>query len=427
MHLKNILTACCVLTILAAASPAAAADNITLNIKNGDVKEVLRAVSKLAGVSIVTDDNVRGRIDLQLQDVPFTNALDIITSTRGLSYRKVNDIILVSSVDNMAKTNNTVASYKLSYARAKDVSEPLSAMFGTGKIAVDTVTNSILFTGTGSEEARLRSALSVLDVATHQITLEAKIIAVNEEASRSLGVNWEWDKIPRRGDNYSDSDDDSSSYYDGNFKFWRGYAFRFNATLNALVANGKAKILATPRIITIPGREASIFIGDHIPVQTEKHDSSGSYTSTEYLDAGIKLAYTPIISADGKMVTASVHTEVSTPTLISDLRNYKITSRTADTNVRMLSGETLVIGGLISEEEQRNLQRVPLLSNIPLIGELFKSRTKRKTKTEVIMLLTPYITEAGASPAIYNRLDMDTNKESKVEKTISANKSSTQN
>ena len=104
------------------------------------------------------------------------------------------------------------------------------------------------------------------------------------------------------------------------------------------------------------------------------------------------------------MVTASVHTEVSTPTLISELKNYRITSRTADTNVRMYSGETLAIGGLLGEEEQRNLQRVPFLSDIPILGELFKNRSKRHSKTEVIILLTPHITQAGQSPSIYGKL-----------------------
>ena len=102
------------------------------------------------------------------------------------------------------------------------------------------------------------------------------------------------------------------------------------------------------------------------------------------------------------MVTASVHTEVSTPSLVSEMKNYRITSRTADTNVRMLNGETLVIGGLINEEEMKSLQKVPLLCNIPIFGELFKNRSKRKAKTEVIMFLTPHITEAGKSPAIYS-------------------------
>lgn len=102
------------------------------------------------------------------------------------------------------------------------------------------------------------------------------------------------------------------------------------------------------------------------------------------------------------MITSIVHTEVSTPMLISEMKNYKITSRTADTTVRMRDGETLIIGGLINEEEQKRLQKVPFLSNIPLLGELFKNRTTTKTKTEVMMILTPHLTQAGESPAIYN-------------------------
>ena len=289
-----------------------------------------------------------------------------------------------------------LACYPLSYARAKDVQEALTPHFGS-KLGLDNITNSLILLGDEPCHARLKQLLPKLDIPTRQVTLEAKIIAVSREDSKNLGVRWDWDTIPQRKQETNDSNSDSSNY-DGSFKFWRGFAFRFNATLNALISNGKARILATPRIITIPGKEASIFIGDHIPVQTEKHDSSGSYTATEYLDAGIKLQYAPIISEDGRMVTASVHTEVSTPVLISELKNYRITSRTADTNVRMYSGETLVIG----EEQQRTMQKVPFLSKIPLLGELFKNRSRSHSKTEVLLLLTPHITEAGSSPAIYN-------------------------
>ena len=295
-----------------------------------------------------------------------------------------------------------LACYPLSYARAKDVQEALTPHFGS-KLGLDNITNSLILLGDEPCHARLKQLLPKLDIPTRQVTLEAKIIAVSREDSKNLGVRWDWDTIPQRKQETNDSNSDSSNY-DGSFKFWRGFAFRFNATLNALISNGKARILATPRIITIPGKEASIFIGDHIPVQTEKHDSSGSYTATEYLDAGIKLQYAPIISEDGRMVTASVHTEVSTPVLISELKNYRITSRTADTNVRMYSGETLIIGGLISDEQQESLRRVPFLGDIPLLGELFKSRSKKSSTTEVMLLLTPHITQAGKSPAIYKEI-----------------------
>ncbi len=289
----------------------------------------------------------------------------------------------------------------LNYVQAQDILGTVQGL-GFANVAVDKATNSLLVKGSEQMTRDLQTLVKKLDQATPQVTLEAKIIAINRENSKDLGVNWAWDTIPQRKSNTNTSNDDTDSDdFGGRWKVWHGYAFHFNATLNALIAQGKARILATPHIITIPGREANIFIGDHIPVQTEKHTSSSTYTATEYVDAGIKLQYTPIISQDGKMVTAAVHTEVSTPTLVSELKNYRVTSRTADTNVRMYSGETLVIGGLINEEEQKTLQQVPLLSKIPLLGELFKNRTTKRSKVEVMMLLTPHITEAGKSPVIY--------------------------
>ena len=293
--------------------------------------------------------------------------------------------------------------YPLSYAQAEEVANAVKELF-SGKIGVDKGSNSLILLGPESEHQRLATLLKELDKATKQVTLEAKIIALSKENNKSLGVNWSWDTIPQREistEEDAESSDSSTDTYGGNFKFWRGYAFRFNATLNALISQGKAKVLAKPHIITIPGRQASIFIGDHIPVQTEKHDSGGYYTATEYLDAGIKLEYEPLLSQDGKMVTAKVHTEVSTPVLISELKNYRITSRMADTNVRMYSGQTLVIGGLISEEEQNTLQKIPFLGDLPLLGKLFSNHTKKRSKVEVMLLLTPHITDPGTSPAIF--------------------------
>lgn len=296
--------------------------------------------------------------------------------------------------------------YPLSYAQAGELATALKELF-TGKLGVDKTTNTLILFGPATEQERLSQLLHTLDAPTKQVTLEAKIIALSQENNKILGINWNWDTIPQRDSNSDEDNSDSSSStdntYGGNFKFWRGYAFRFNATLNALISQGKAKVLAKPHIITIPGREANIFIGDHIPVQTEKHDSSGTYTATEYLDAGIKLQYLPLLSTDGKMVTARVHTEVSTPVLISELKNYRITSRTADTHVRMYSGQTLVIGGLISEEEQNTLQKIPFLGDLPLLGKLFSNRTKKRSKVEVVLLLTPLISAPGASPAIYQK------------------------
>ena len=154
----------------------------------------------------------------------------------------------------------TFATYALSYAQAKDVYETLNALY-PGKLAQDAVTNSIIFCGTPAAHAQLQALLKQLDSATQQVTLEAKIIAVSRENSKDLGVNCEWNTIPQRSERSDSSKNignkDNSDSYGGNFKFWHGYAFRFHATLNALITSGKAKILATPRIITIPGDRKS--------------------------------------------------------------------------------------------------------------------------------------------------------------------------
>ena len=373
--------------LLIAASPLAYANGITLNVRDGQVRDVIASVAALSGKSIVADSSVQGTVTLNLKDVPFDTALRIITAAKGLSYRLTGDVILVGSAAGMEKFNDTASIIKLNYAKAEELKTALAPLIGTNsKISTDTVTNSIIFTGTPTDEMRLRSAVAALDTATQQVTLEAKIIAVNREDSENLGISWSWDKIPQNSNYYgnaNDNDDSDNENFGGVVHFGANYEFRFNAALNALFAKGKAKILATPRIITIPGREASIFIGDHIPVTTEKIENSVTTNTTD-------------------MITSVVHTEVSTPTLISELKNYKITSRSATTTVRMRDGETLVIGGLINEEEQKRLQKVPFLSNIPLLGELFKNRTTSKTKTEVIMILTPHLTNPGESPTIYD-------------------------
>lgn len=394
------LTAACLLML-----PGITNASITLNVRDGQVRDVLGSIAALSGKSIVADSTVQGTVTLNLKDVPFDTALRVITAAKGLSYRLTGDVILVGSAAGLEKFNDAASIIKLNYANAEEIKPALDQLISTNsKISTDSVTNSIIFIGTPTEEARLRSAIASLDIATRQVTLEAKIIAVNREDTKNLGINWSWDDIPQNSSYYSNDDDgsdDDNRDFGGVVHFGASYEFRFNAALNALFAKGKAKVLATPRIITIPGKEASIFIGDHIPVTTEKISNSVTTTTTDYVDAGIKLQYTPIVSDDG-MITSVVHTEVSTPTLVSELKNYKITSRTADTTVRMRNGETLVIGGLINEEEQKRLQKVPFLSNIPLLGELFKNRTTSKTKTEVIMILTPHLTEPGESPAIYD-------------------------
>lgn len=391
--MKKLLCTAITTLFLAISHPCHA---ITMNVVDGDVKDVLTALGTLANKSIVTDSSCIGKITLHLQDVSFDKALNIVATSKGLALVHMDDVIIVMSNEQANKSGQRLSSFKLEYTKANEIKEALQNLISSGKLSSDITSNTLFYYGPIKDERKLQEAIAALDVPSKQVTLEAKILSIAQENSRDLGINWAWDSIPQQRANADESKDE----YGGRFKFWRGYSFDFGAKLNALITSGKAKVLARPHIITIPGKEASIFIGDHIPVQTEKHSNNENYTTTEYVDAGIKLRYTPIINKDGSMITAEVHTEVSTPTLVADLKNYRITSRKADTHVRMKSGETLVLGGLIGEEESRTLQRIPLLSKIPVFGHLFKNSSKRKTKTEVLIFLTPYITNAAESPVI---------------------------
>lgn len=382
---------------------------LSLSLKNATLQETVAALARMSGRNIIADPGVTEPVTLHLEKVSLPASLDILTAAQGLTYVEKDGVILITREDVLKKQATGFYTFTLNYAKAADIQKSLAAVLYSGKLAADPGSNSLLFNGSQAEARKIRESLLTLDAATQQVTLEAKILAIEKSEEKNLGLQWTWDTLPQYVTNQKNRDPGSdaktkadNSSHQGRLRLWnhsQAY-FCYTATLNALITSGKAKVLATPSLITVPGKEASIFIGSHIPVVTEKHNNGESTYSTEYVDAGIKLTYTPVVSRDG-YITSSVHTEVSTPTLISELKNYRINSRTADTNVRMRNGETLIIGGLISEEEQKQLHQIPFLSKIPLLGALFKNHYSSKSKTEVIMLLTPHLSEAGKSPAIY--------------------------
>ncbi|MEG1160372.1 MAG: secretin N-terminal domain-containing protein, partial [Acidaminococcaceae bacterium] len=190
---KQLATSALIVALtLSSCTLALASDNITMSIKNGDIRDVLTALSNLGGQSIVTDETVKGPISIDLENVPFTDALDLITRVKGLAYRNMHGVIVVSSLDNINKAYGQIAVYKLNYAKAEDIKTTLTSIIKGDALGVDAITNSLVFTGSSSEEAKLRDALKVLDVATKQVTLEAKIISLNATDSKQFGVFWEW-------------------------------------------------------------------------------------------------------------------------------------------------------------------------------------------------------------------------------------------
>lgn len=383
----------------------------SFNFMDEDIRVVLLTLAKISDVDMVIDDAVKGSVTVKFDHATFNTALTLVTAGKELSYRKIGDSIIIEPVD-MGITKIT----KLHYTRAVDIKKTLEPI-GTHlkiKMEIDDISNALLITGSPTGCARIQTLVEALDILQQQVTLEAKIVAINKNNMMDLGMDWSWEVVPQYTEytppTTTTTTDPSTGITKttatsagsvtrkdnkGVIQFGHNpeglpYEFYYQAKISALVSNGNAKILANPKVTTINGKEAHVFIGDHIPVLTETITNGKSATTTTYIDAGIKLIYTPCITADGR-ITTQVRTEVSTPTLVSDIKNYKVTTREAESTVSMKDGETMVIAGLIGCEESKTNNKVPFLSEIPFIGALFKSQHNYKNETEVVIFLTAKI------------------------------------
>ncbi len=287
------------------------------------------------------------------------------------------------------------------------------------RVFADRATNTLILYGTPAEAMAAGDLLKRLDVPAKQVSLEAKVIAIQKDASKKLGVEWQWSAVPQYPDARTVYDSYSYSATDaagksvdvresvprlevdrrwtggsvpGIVQFGRGpegrpYEFYYEAKIQALVTDGKAEILARPNITTLQGRQAVINIGGSVPVPTVSTTNSTTTTSVEYKDAGIILRYTPQVNDDG-YITAEVHTEVSSPLYVEEMKAYRFQRRSADTMVRLKDGETMVIGGLIGSEESRSLSKIPFLGDLPILGAFFRSVKHSKSESEIMIFLT---------------------------------------
>jgi len=375
------------------------------NFADEDIRVVLHTLSQISGEDIVADDSVKGNITIKLNGVTFDTALQLITAGKGLAYRKVGDSYIIENAD-MGITKVI----RLQYTRAADIKATIGPIADSLKIKIeiDDISNSLILTGSPAGCARVEGLLTSLDVLQQQVTLEAKVVAINKSNAKDLGVDWSFTAgAPQYTPPTTTTDSTTgittvtavgvitpiSNGIIGQFGrdiVGIPYEVGFQPQINALVSNGNAKILASPKITTINGKEAEVFIGDHIPVLTETVTDGKSSTTTTYIDAGIKLRYTPSITADGT-ITTKIHAEVSTATLVDQIKNYRVTTRQADTNVCMKDGATMVLAGLIGSEESKTNNSVPFFGDLPIIGSLFKSQHISKTETEVVIFVTATI------------------------------------
>lgn len=415
---------------MTAAPVSAFAPAVTMSVVDANLGVVLAEVARIGKANIVINVKPNETITVSFDSVPFETALYFIARTKGLSIDKKNaNTYIVTSAEDMEKGFREVKVFSLKYARADHIKNVIvgggksdsefavenpgasgSSDAGTLKVPAggatasganqagmkglvintDASTNSIIAFGTPAQLEKVNLLLAELDIPYQQVLLEAQMVSLSKNASKSLGIDWNWGAL-------ASTSASSTSYFpmfmatggDG-----KAYSMGINTALNALITNGDGKLLARPNVLTFNGNKATIFVGDQLPIVTPNSSTSGgtiTYT-TSYKNAGITLSYVPRINAD-RQIAASVFVEVSTPVSVTlDVGGqkstaYQITTRSAQTNVRMKDGDTLVIGGLISSSDVKSFNKIPVLGDLPVLGKLFQSISKSKNETEVVVFL----------------------------------------
>lgn len=397
-----------------------------------DIRNLLTNIALANNLNIVISDEVQGNVSVKLSNINAQDMIKIIAENNNYTYQFKDNIIYISKGDK----DINLYTVQINYLELDKIAQTINLML-TGnlpdkiddkdkktainnKVMIDESENTISFYGTLKQYEQIKKFLQEQDKPQKQVSLEAKVTAIQKDAAKDLGVSWEWSKLPQSPEHeitydtvkhtvinedgskeeitdYLPVDEVTRKWNDdenipGVIRFGKGvdgypYEFYYAAKIDALISDGKANILARPNITTIQGKEAVINIGSEVPVPTVSTTNSTTTTSIKYREAGIILKCTPRVNEDG-IITVKVHTEVSSPMYVEDMKAYRFQKRSADTIVRLKDGQTMVIGGLIGSDEAKQMSKIPFLGDIPILGNLFKHIQKSKSDTEVMIFLT---------------------------------------
>lgn len=397
-----------------------------------DIRNLLTSIALANNLNIVINDEVQGNVSVKLSNINAQDMIKIIAENNNYTYQFKDNVIYISKGDK----DINLYTVQINYLELDKIAQTINLML-TGnlpdkiddkdkktainnKVMIDESENTISFYGTLKQYEQIKNFLQEQDKPQKQVSLEAKVTAIQKDAAKDLGVSWEWSKLPQSPEHeitydtvkhtvinedgskeeitdYLPVDEVTRKWNDdenipGVIRFGKGvdgypYEFYYAAKIDALISDGKANILARPNITTIQGKEAVINIGSEVPVPTVSTTNSTTTTSIKYREAGIILKCTPRVNEDG-IITVKVHTEVSSPMYVEDMKAYRFQKRSADTIVRLKDGQTMVIGGLIGSDEAKQMSKIPFLGDIPILGNLFKHIQKSKSDTEVMIFLT---------------------------------------
>jgi type IV pilus assembly protein PilQ len=373
------------------------------SVSSGEVRSVLKQLSEYSGIDIVMDELVTGKISLSVTHKTWKEILAIVCRIANLTaVREQSYIFVVPTTEYQAKILSTatmeqqaqtVETLRREVVRVKNVpatemqASIASLLSARGKTTVVRHTNSIIIFDTDQNIAAVRNTIRELDVETDQVSISCKIIQVGSSVVQSLGIQWAYFDM-MNGTNVNATHFPGTGVIAGaleKLSFGVVSQDKLSFTLEYLFQNGKSEMIAQPQITTMDNKEAKIFMGSQVPV-TYRDESFN--TVVKMIDAGTELIVTPHITGD-KRVMLDLKPKKSSYTMSAN--QPVINTQNAQTNVVVSDGETVVIAGLTSNESVQSEEGIPVLKDIPLLGNLFKRTKKQLEKQDLIVFVTPHI------------------------------------
>ena len=414
---------------------------ISLDFQQADISNVLRLIAEVSGFNIVIGDGVKSKVTMKLVSVPWDQALDMILKMNGLGKIKQGNILWIDTLASIAKQEDEEARAKDAKIKAEDLVDRVfyirnlqatelmtslrQNLSPRGLMQISQGTNALVVRDTETKMAVLKQLIEGLDLEVPQVQIEARIVQADTVYARGLGVQWgivntdigtnTFSSVGNLTGAFAPAAGTGSTVIPRDFLVnlpaqvaglpsvpGIGYTFgklapgfALDLRLSAGEVLGLAKVIAAPKITTLDKREAKISQGESIPFQT----TSLQGTQTTFVDANLELNVTPqITSRDpreiGKQIMMRVRATRNAVGARSNPAGPSIDRREANTQVIVRDGETMVIGGVFIDTQNNNVQGVPYLSRIPVLGWLFKNKSESVSKQELLIFLTPSIVKA---------------------------------
>jgi type II secretory pathway component GspD/PulD (secretin) len=335
----------------------------------------------------VTDSSVKGTITVRLLDLTCDEAFRYILDANNLGFRRLGRNLIIMAAEKLAPPPEMpeAITYSVAFGTAKSIADAIRAAVPGIRVTNEDRINAVVVTGTKAQHEEVRKVMTSLDVQLLNYSVEARVVDINKQDLQQLGLNWGLTGAPFVGV-VGTTNPFAQVTVDVNFNI--------RATLDALVTQRRARVISAPRIGVLDGNEASVNLGEEIPIPSI--DASGRLTFT-FRPVGVNLRILPRANRDN-LITVRLEPEVSTvreflPTPSGPVP--RLTTRKAATTITVRNGQSIIIGGLIAAEERRTTIKVPLLGDIPIIGALFRTTTTDRQETEVIFVVTPQILPSG--------------------------------